>query len=361
MIESAEPHGFDGVVRAGEGGEHRDRRRVFARPNAPQHFDSIQSARHAQIEQHGIDAASGDKRQRIAAGRGQVRAIAEIGDGFSQPVAYGIIVVDDQDGRHGSSISKTVPEGAEETRRASPPWARAISRAMASPRPVPSARAVTKGSKSRSRISPATPGPVSLTRRWRLPLVSAAATVTVPPRGVFCTALRIKLSKARRIWSISKSGGVGASGTAAASTVTPLAAASSRCASVAFFKKLSRSASTGFGSRRCVMARRSRNNASSLPTCSRIDCSADARRPSSPETIAFSALSRMAAIGLRISCARPAANRPTAASRSAALRSEEHTSELQSLTNLVCRLLLEKKKQNKKQTELIKRGKHERA
>src|SRR5438046_3414223 len=31
-------------------------------------------------------------------------------------------------------------------------------------------------------------------------------------------------------------------------------------------------------------------------------------------------------------------------------RSEEHTSELQSLTNLVCRLLLEKKKQNNEQT-----------
>src|SRR5258706_4733725 len=30
----------------------------------------------------------------------------------------------------------------------------------------------------------------------------------------------------------------------------------------------------------------------------------------------------------------------------ASLRSEEHTSELQSLTNLVCRLLLEKKKKN---------------
>src|SRR5438046_7161759 len=29
------------------------------------------------------------------------------------------------------------------------------------------------------------------------------------------------------------------------------------------------------------------------------------------------------------------------------VRSEEHTSELQSLTNLVCRLLLEKKKENK--------------
>src|SRR5437016_11569059 len=32
-----------------------------------------------------------------------------------------------------------------------------------------------------------------------------------------------------------------------------------------------------------------------------------------------------------------------------AMRSEEHTSELQSLTNLVCRLLLEKKKKTKKQ------------
>src|SRR5258706_8223094 len=34
-------------------------------------------------------------------------------------------------------------------------------------------------------------------------------------------------------------------------------------------------------------------------------------------------------------------------SRKTCLRSEEHTSELQSLTNLVCRLLLEKKKKTK--------------
>src|SRR5438093_9102589 len=33
--------------------------------------------------------------------------------------------------------------------------------------------------------------------------------------------------------------------------------------------------------------------------------------------------------------------------RNIQMRSEEHTSELQSLTNLVCRLLLEKKKKNK--------------
>src|SRR2546425_9485186 len=36
------------------------------------------------------------------------------------------------------------------------------------------------------------------------------------------------------------------------------------------------------------------------------------------------------------------------------VRSEEHTSELQSLAYLVCRLLLEKKKKNKKETENTK-------
>src|SRR5438046_8041915 len=41
--------------------------------------------------------------------------------------------------------------------------------------------------------------------------------------------------------------------------------------------------------------------------------------------------------------------RPGAALRRA--RSEEHTSELQSLTNLVCRLLLEKKKKQNKKTK----------
>src|SRR5438045_6829623 len=40
--------------------------------------------------------------------------------------------------------------------------------------------------------------------------------------------------------------------------------------------------------------------------------------------------------------------RRLAGRRRRALRSEEHTSELQSLRHLVCRLLLEKKKKNKK-------------
>src|SRR5205085_8189377 len=39
-------------------------------------------------------------------------------------------------------------------------------------------------------------------------------------------------------------------------------------------------------------------------------------------------------------------------------RSEEHTSELQSQSNLVCRLLLEKKKKKNKKTKKKKRTKH---
>src|SRR5438046_7022854 len=41
-------------------------------------------------------------------------------------------------------------------------------------------------------------------------------------------------------------------------------------------------------------------------------------------------------------------------------RSEEHTSELQSLTNLVCRLLLEKKKKAQRGADIFKKGTKER-
>src|SRR5258706_3688913 len=46
-----------------------------------------------------------------------------------------------------------------------------------------------------------------------------------------------------------------------------------------------------------------------------------------------------------------------ALARTLAERSEEHTSELQSLTNLVCRLLLEKKKRSTSATRTISLGK----
>src|SRR5437016_6413678 len=48
--------------------------------------------------------------------------------------------------------------------------------------------------------------------------------------------------------------------------------------------------------------------------------------------------------GMFFGFAGPAWRKCIARSEGAVVRSEEHTSELQSLTNLVCRLLLEKKK-----------------
>src|SRR2546427_3764574 len=48
----------------------------------------------------------------------------------------------------------------------------------------------------------------------------------------------------------------------------------------------------------------------------------------------------------------PSARQPPAASARNVRRSEEHTSELQSQSNLVCRLLLEKKKEEKCHTML---------
>src|SRR4051812_49689154 len=50
----------------------------------------------------------------------------------------------------------------------------------------------------------------------------------------------------------------------------------------------------------------------------------------------------------RIVSAPPGSTSASRSCRRARMRSEEHTSELQSHVNLVCRLLLEKKKKNKK-------------
>src|SRR5258706_7343369 len=62
-----------------------------------------------------------------------------------------------------------------------------------------------------------------------------------------------------------------------------------------------------------------------------------------PYTTLFRSAGRRSTLPRRLPCFEPPAyrRRPVARDR---LRSEEHTSELQSLTNLVCRLLLEKKK-----------------
>src|SRR5258706_9140625 len=76
------------------------------------------------------------------------------------------------------------------------------------------------------------------------------------------------------------------------------------------------------------------------------------RRPPRSTLFPYTTLFRSRQRGTHRRTPRPAPGRPRSrpaglASRRGqrgAIRSEEHTSELQSLTNLVCRLLLEKKK-----------------
>src|SRR5438046_9963181 len=75
-----------------------------------------------------------------------------------------------------------------------------------------------------------------------------------------------------------------------------------------------------------------------------------------PEIYTLSLHDALPIFTLALAVSMGAVSRPAIAQESEApIRSEEHTSELQSLTNLVCRLLLEKKKKkqktNTKQTE----------
>src|SRR5438093_9057560 len=56
---------------------------------------------------------------------------------------------------------------------------------------------------------------------------------------------------------------------------------------------------------------------------------------------------------VRKRCKQRTPKRSRRPSSKCSLRSEEHTSELQSLTNLVCRLLLEKKKKKKEKRSYV--------
>src|SRR2546427_4577947 len=90
------------------------------------------------------------------------------------------------------------------------------------------------------------------------------------------------------------------------------------------------------------------------------------RRPPRSTLFPYTTLFRAGACGVRASCARCACRpawpclpwlsaaalpaMPRGQTAATCTRSEEHTSELQSQSNLVCRLLLEKKKKKQEQT-----------
>src|SRR5262245_63556512 len=76
------------------------------------------------------------------------------------------------------------------------------------------------------------------------------------------------------------------------------------------------------------------------------------RRPPRSTLFPYTTLFRSTRSCGRISCREPRSCPPAYSLRCS--RSEEHTSELQSLRHLVCRLLLEKKKKRKNKREQVK-------
>src|SRR5438067_4257660 len=78
------------------------------------------------------------------------------------------------------------------------------------------------------------------------------------------------------------------------------------------------------------------------------------RRPPRSTLFPYTTLFRSRTTSTSIASSSALAIRPSASSITWGSRSEEHTSELQSRFDLVCRLLLEKKKNNKRKDTLIK-------
>ena len=108
MIEGAEPHRLDSVRRGRMGGQYSDRRGIRARADAPQDLEAVHAG-HAKVEQDGIDGVRRQKVYGLRTGSSRLGVITEVARGFAERLSHRRVVVDDQDGRHGITISKVVP------------------------------------------------------------------------------------------------------------------------------------------------------------------------------------------------------------------------------------------------------------
>jgi hypothetical protein len=125
MIKGAQPHRLDRVCRGRVRGQHGHRWRLGPCRDAAQYFEPVHP-RHAQIEKHRICRLPIEHLQGLAAGRRRSRVMAEIAHHLGERLAHRLVVVDDQDGCHGGTISKVVPVPTPAS-RAVPPWAAAPS------------------------------------------------------------------------------------------------------------------------------------------------------------------------------------------------------------------------------------------
>jgi hypothetical protein len=125
MIEGAEAHRLNRVRRGRMRGQHSHRRGPRPRADMAQHFEPVHS-RHAKIQKHGIRGFTIEQFESLATGRRRARVMAEIAHRLGHCLPHRGIVIDDQDGRHGRTISKVVPD-CTLANRAIPPWTAATS------------------------------------------------------------------------------------------------------------------------------------------------------------------------------------------------------------------------------------------
>src|SRR5581483_4424433 len=95
--------------------------------------------------------------------------------------------------RAGSTSRKRLPCPTSESSSTRPPSARASSRAIGSPSPVPLLSPETKGRKIRSCCSGGMPGPLSEISTSTLPFATPTPSATRPPSGVQRSALESRL------------------------------------------------------------------------------------------------------------------------------------------------------------------------
>src|ERR1700689_3471727 len=109
MVEGAHPHRLDCIGGCSMSGEDRHNRRLLAAAHPPQQFQAVH-AWHPQVQERGVDLLHFKYLQCRSAGSGYAYLVPEIAYHLGECVPYDGIIVNDQDGCHGSITSKTVPE-----------------------------------------------------------------------------------------------------------------------------------------------------------------------------------------------------------------------------------------------------------
>src|SRR5215211_8028510 len=321
VVRGSGLHCLHRAVSGAERRHHHDFRRHLLAARGAQDGQPVH-LRHAEVRHHHIEAARRQSHQSFSTTAGAVHLVPVALECLAHDPSELRLVVDHQHLRHqpplpslGNHASNVAPDRLSSSSRKVPPWRSTIRRDNANPRPVPRSLLVTNGSKSRARISAATPGPLSRTTTASPPFIERAVTSTVPT----CCACAALVSRLVNTW---RSRAVSASTAASSGPSTRMwipgcsrsvarAASRSKSVSATLFRSSGRSAERS--NRSCVRLRKRSTSPRMSSSASR---SRSVRRETS-RSRKSSTVPRMTPRGLRISCAAMAAIRASASARAA--------------------------------------------